>query len=253
MGALAQEARPAADGVMSGPWEGLAPATCLPDACFCEAVGDGLVRQPANTWSNAGFVVAGALMLWEWSKARQRGALTSVEALVFGVAVVLVGVTSALYHASLSFIGQTLDVQSMYLVVLLALAVNVDALRAPAPKRSMALYVAANVVLGVLLVTVPAVRRYAFALAIVAVLVTEGRVRLRGLRSGGLSLLLGAAGVQAVAFGIWVLDLTHTVCAPHSLVQGHAVWHLLGAVAAYGLWRSLRVATAAGALLRVAG
>ena len=41
-----------------------------------------------------------------------------------------------------------------------------------------------------------------------------------------------------VAFGIW--NLSHTDgpwCSPHSWLQGHAVWHLLGAVAAYELYR----------------
>ncbi len=103
-------------------WSDLAPATCLPEACFCEAVGDGLIRQPSNTWSNLGFCVAGLVMLREWRASRVRGAPSSAEALTFAIAVFLVGVTSGLYHASMSFIGQTLDVQSMDLVVLLALS-----------------------------------------------------------------------------------------------------------------------------------
>jgi len=40
-------------------WSDLAPATCLPDSCFCEAIGDGLIRQPSNTWSNPGFCLVG--------------------------------------------------------------------------------------------------------------------------------------------------------------------------------------------------
>ena len=221
-------------------WEGLSPATCLPDACFCEAVGDGLVRQPSNTWSSLGFCVVALLMLSQWRRERARGSLTSAEALTFIVAVMLVGVTSALYHASLTFFGQTLDVQSMYLVVLLALMVNVEALRRPPVSRALPLYVASNLALGVLLVTVPAVRRHAFGLALAGVVVTEVVVRLKRLRVNGLRFLLGALATQALAFAIWVLDLKKLVCEPHSLLQGHAAWHLLGAVATLLLWRSLR-------------
>jgi len=36
----------------------------------------------------------------------------------------------------------------------------------------------------------------------------------------------------ATAFLIWGLDISKTICNPHSPLQGHAVWHLLGAVAA---------------------
>ena len=46
-----------------------------------------------------------------------------------------------------------------------------------------------------------------------------------------------AAAVQGVAFGIWALDVGHVVCDPTSLLQGHAAWHLLGAGAAWCLWR----------------
>jgi len=65
-------------------------------------------------------------------------------------------------------------------------------------------------------------------------------LRTRVLRQRGLSLLLGAVAVQALAFVIWVLDLKRIVCAPESLRQGHAAWHLLGAVASVLLWRALR-------------
>ena len=109
-------------------WSDFEPATCMPDACFCEAVRDGLIRQPSNTWSNLGFCLAGVWMAVEWGRQRDVGGLRSVEAALFALAVFLVGVTSGLYHASLTFFGQTLDVQAMYLVVLLAFAVNVDAL-----------------------------------------------------------------------------------------------------------------------------
>ena len=57
-------------------------------------------------------------------------------------------------------------------------------------------------------------------------------------------------GAMALAFGIWNLSKTGGPwCDPHSLLQGHAVWHVLGAVAAfclYRLWASEREVTRAG-------
>lgn len=212
----------------------------MPDSCFCEAVRDAIVRQPANTWSNLGFCLAGAVMAVELVRRRDGRGVRPVEAAVFALAVFLVGVTSGFYHASLTFIGQTMDVQSMYLLALLAFAVNVDALRPGAPRRFGVLYVGLNVALGVLLIAVPVLRRYAFGLALGAIVVTEVMLRRRGLRDWPLAALFGAAAVQGVAFFIWAMDTTHTWCAPHSLVQGHAAWHLLGAVASYLLWRYYR-------------
>ncbi len=221
-------------------WDAFAQATCMPSDCFCEAVRDGWVRQPANTWSSLTFCVAAAVMALE----RRRG----VEAWAYVVAVFLVGVTSAAYHASLTFVGQTLDVQSMYLLVLAVVALNVDALRPGQPKRFLPLYLGSNAVLGVLLVVLPEVRRWAFAAVIALIVLTEWLLRSIKLRDWPVGLLVGAAAVQGVAYVSWILDTTHTACSPSSLLQGHALWHTLGAVAALLLWRYLKPAATAPAL-----
>ena len=221
-------------------WEDFAPASCLPDSCFCEAVRDGAIRQPSNTWSSLAFCVAGAAMAVELAR-RPAGRIRPVEAACFALAVFLVGATSALYHASLTFIGQWLDVQSMYLLVLACVAVNVDALRPGKPQpRFAAVYALSNVALGVLLYTAPPLRRYAFGVAILGIAVTELMLRRRQLRDWPLRPLAAATAVQGVAFGVWILDTTRTVCLPFSPVQGHAVWHALGAVATWALWRYYR-------------
>jgi predicted membrane channel-forming protein YqfA (hemolysin III family) len=43
---------------------------------------------------------------------------------------------------------------------------------------------------------------------------------------------------MAVAFLIWVVDWLRLVCTPDSFVQGHAIWHFLGALAAACLFKS---------------
>ena len=77
-------------------WEGWEPAPCMPDRCFCEAVGGGLIRQPSNAWSNLGFCVAGVLMLV--SSTRSAAAGSPRRAACFGIAVFLIG-ASGFYHA----------------------------------------------------------------------------------------------------------------------------------------------------------
>jgi hypothetical protein len=44
-------------------------------------------------------------------------------------------------------------------------------------------------------------------------------------------LFLAGVGLFALAFVIWILDNERILCAPAALAQGHAAWHLLGAVA----------------------
>jgi dihydroceramidase len=40
-----------------------------------------------------------------------------------------------------------------------------------------------------------------------------------------------------VAYVIWILDNTRLVCFENSLLQGHAIWHILGAVSVFFLHR----------------
>lgn len=221
-------------------WEGWSQATCMPDRCFCEAIGEGAIRQPANTWSSLAFCVAAVLVAVELRKGPGARGITQLQGWCFAVAAFIVGAGSAFYHASLTFLGQWIDVEGMYLLALVGVCANVDALRPGAPKRFVPLYFGLNAAMGVALATVPFLRRYAFFAAIIAIVATEVMVRKRGLRDWPPRPLYAAIGLMVVAFGIWGLDLTHTLCAPQSWVQGHAVWHVLGACATYALWRYYR-------------
>src|SRR6266481_825369 len=95
------------------------PATCRPDHCFCEAIHNGAVAQPANSWSNLGFVVVGLLI----AHARMRDDASPIAPYrrIYGYALVLIGLGSAFYHASLTFVGQLMDVSGMYILITFAL------------------------------------------------------------------------------------------------------------------------------------
>ena len=43
-------------------WQDWEPNRCQPDHCFCEALRDGPVMQPSNTYSNLGFVLVGLII-----------------------------------------------------------------------------------------------------------------------------------------------------------------------------------------------
>ena len=77
-----------------------------------------------------------------------------------------------------------------------------------------------------------------FALLLLAGLVMEIVLRTRG--SNRLDLRWGFASVATllVAFAIWNTGKDGgPLCDPHSLLQPHAVWHLLDALAAWLLFR----------------
>jgi hypothetical protein len=108
-----------------GTWE---PATCLKTGCFCESAGEqSPVRQPANTYSSLAFVFSGMIVL---SQMRNHAAsrLPSVYSAIMGISSIVIGVGSAFYHASLTFIGQFFDVFGMFLLAAFMLVAALVAL-----------------------------------------------------------------------------------------------------------------------------
>jgi hypothetical protein len=232
---------------LPAPWVAWRPATCMPDACFCEAIGDGFIRQPIDTWSNLAFVLLGLLILedvWRPSSARSNLlAQRRVYGIVYAVAVMLIGLGSWFYHASLTFVGQWFDVMGMYLLGTFMVLYNVARLR-PLSGRAFAVsYVLFNLALGLSLIVVPELRRYLFGILLVVTMALEYSNRVSSIRRESLTgrrnpvspdlRYFGAALlVYVLAQIIWTLDLNHIVCDPADLLQGHAVWHVLTALSA---------------------
>ena len=82
-------------------------------SAFCEALRGDLVNQPANTFSNLGFVLAGLTIGW---RGRKNPQLMDGMVGFFACVVVLLGPASAAMHASGTVLGQNLDLTSMFLI-----------------------------------------------------------------------------------------------------------------------------------------
>jgi hypothetical protein len=218
-------------------WSVWKPATCMPAHCFCEAVHSGAVAQPANTWSSFGFVLVGLLVIGQSREDVRRlrsSMMTRQRAypMVYGIALVVIGLGSAFYHASLTIAGQFVDVMGMYLLACFILLYNVSRLTALNGKTFVLACLALNLVLAYVLLEFPALRRYIFGAIVIAALLPEYRVRKQKKPQINGFFLQAAWWILIVAFTIWTLDITKVLCNPNSWLQGHALWHLLGALAA---------------------
>ncbi len=215
-------------------WADYAPATCRTTHCFCEAPRKGhLVLQPANSWSSYGYAVGGFLMITLARSRDWRSGFVRPAATVFGMTAIFVGLGSVLLHATLSLWGQFFDVMGMYLVSGFMLVSAIAQWQGYSDKRATILYMAVIGTLITVLAAMPEVRRWLFAVVLLAAITLElGFARSRR-PNVVLSYFMLGMTVQAVAFAIWNLDQFGWFCSPKSLIQGHAIWHLLGATA---LW-----------------
>lgn len=220
---------------LAGPdWSRFAPASCTETRCFCEMPRTGaLLLQPANSFSSFGYVFAGLLMVLLARSRDRRSAFPPPAAAVLGLAAMIVGIGSVLLHATLTLWGQFFDLLGMYLVSGFFLVSALARWRNIPDRRAMVYYALLCAVLVAILYALPEVRRWLFAVVLLAAIILElvfARPRRHQVWTG-----YYVAGLIAnvVAFTIWNLDQRGQLCSPESLLQGHAVWHLLGAVA---LW-----------------
>jgi hypothetical protein len=211
-------------------------------ANFCEAPRGGWVRQPANTLSNAGFVLAGLLIAHRAGRTSGDGVMPATVATFYACVVVSLGPASAAMHATQSEWGGHLDMLSMYLVAGFAAAWAWSRWTRRGTTAFVVAYVvcvAVCEVVGLWPDPVPVVHysgNLAFGMLLVAAVVLETRTWRRGGTVVALRYGVVALAAMLVAFVVWLLSNAGW-CDPDSLVQGHAAWHLLCAAAAYWLYR----------------
>jgi hypothetical protein len=203
------------------------PASCLPDRCFCEHVAATWPRQPANTWSSLAFLAVALWVLFAPRRALSRGLQ-----LAYAACLVALGLSSCAFHATLSFVGQWLDVTSMYAFASLLLAVQLPLCGLVAERWRTLTFGLPTVVSALLAAFVPASRRVLFDVLLGLALLTLALLAYGKWRHAQRRALRVALGLLVVAGAVWVADLRHLWCEPSSLLQGHAVWHVLTAGAA---------------------
>jgi hypothetical protein len=211
---------------------------------FCEAARDAVVLQPANTLSNVGFVVAGLAIARRAGQARTTIVAKPRLAAAFGVVVALLGPASAAMHATQSALGGHLDLLSMYLVAAFASSYAVTRCLHRGDGFFAGLFVAVVLVCELVeripghVPVVDIAANLAFGVFLLVALAGEAVLWRRGTTARDIRWGFASAGALALAFGIWNLAKDGTpFCHPDSLLQGHAAWHLLCAVAAYAVYR----------------
>jgi hypothetical protein len=212
---------------------------------FCEAARPGWPKQPANSFSNVGFVVVGLVIAWHAGRPERLGDVLPRHgglATAYACVVVLLGPASAAMHATQSAAGGHLDVLSMYVLASYTAAYALmrwfrrDRLFL---AQVFSLGVAGCELVGTYSRAIPVVMfagNVAFGVLLLTAMLLEVALWRRGGTRTDPRWAIAAVGTLLVAFAIWVTT-QHTWCDPHSLLQGHAAWHLLGAASAYLLFR----------------
>lgn len=216
---------------MSCPWASLEPANLR----FCEAPLCSWITQPADTWTNVGFLVVAGWVLW---RARRDG----VPILRWlGWIAVATGLGSAAFHATSTLAGQLVDQNVMLLESSLFIALNVARWRRRSGRVVAGVFVAALAPAAILLAVFTEAGVILFAAQVVVFLSIELRlfVRDRGATRYGALATVGA--LFAASWGVWWLDRLKILCDPDNHVfTAHGLWHFLGALSFVFWYRHYR-------------
>lgn len=232
-------------GFAAAGWPGAVNGCVAHGTCFCEAFRNGWVRQPANTWSNLGFIAVGLAIAAQPGRLRLGAELQRTAAPnpmtagafypgLYAAVVALLGPGSMALHASMTSEGGRWDVLSMYLWVSFCIAYGVMR-AAPCGRAGFA------ALHGSLVALLAASlwghwnvdSNVTFGLLCAAFFGSEVAVWLRRRELKQQRAWLLAAGLSfGSAFAVWLPSrrLDGPLCHPHSLLQGHAAWHLLCAL-----------------------
>lgn len=225
----------------------LGPATGT-GAVFCEASRPGLIKQPSNTFSNLGFIVAGLVIAWQLSKGQFSQNHNSITqgwfyGTFFSCLTILLGPGSMAMHATEAASGGFFDMLSMYLVASFTVAYAVERFFDLRPLHFTAVF---SAVLGTCIwanfqpyqIVFDFFGNTAFAFFIgvttVVELLNSTLKKMEHERKWGY-LSLGTLLVSLLIWNLWKND--SPLCDPQSWFQGHAIWHLLDALAVYFLFR----------------
>ena len=214
---------------------------------FCESFQPGLIKQTANTWSNVGFIIAGLSIAWLLMKrtfAHNNNSITQnpIYGTFYASIVVFLGPGSMAMHASGGDLGGFFDMLSMYLVASFTVAYAAERFFKLSPIYFVGIFVILltfciwadgqpyHIIMDFFGDTV-------FMFLIISTIVLEAlNSFIRKMQHKKLWAIAAALSLGA-AFAIWSVSLTDgCFCDPHSLVQGHAIWHVLDALAAFCLF-----------------
>lgn len=240
-------------------WGGF-PVSGPVDQYFCENANMlALCREPINTWTNLPFIflatvfaLTGLRDLRYYSRVNMMAYLP-VYSFLFAVGSLYMFIGSSLFHASLTTLGEQMDLSAVFFLTLLPFiynahkAYNIQRYGNPVrtTKRAIVLFLAILLFMFFMLTVFKWQIETLYMVPILIFLTATGighmilkhpgKSDTRYLAISGVLMLLGIV--------FFTFDRHKIACDGDSLIQFHALWHLLCAASVYTLYLYLRSET----------
>lgn len=193
---------------------------------WCEETICSWTNEPANAWSNVAFFIA-AFLIYKKTPLKK-----------YALSVFLMGLGSFFFHASNNYFSQIIDFVGMYVWACYLLNLNLLRLQWIPEKEKNYWYFGWIVFFTVL---IPLCRLIHFPyqnlIVILGLLIILTELKCAKVEKDlvkNYKPLLMTLVIIIIAETLSLLDLTRVICDPKNhFIQGHAVWHVLCALATY--------------------
>ena len=186
---------------------------------FCEEALCAWIREPANTWTNIGYLIVGILL---WRKRKEHNLYY-----YFSFASIFLAFGSGIFHMSNAIWGKKLDVMAMYLVSSTSIFLSLQK-RISINERNFFLGFLCLNIIGYPLIGWGKAGGIFFLLQVIFVILHEiTYAQENPLSTEKKNLLIKIVCVFFGSFTLSQLDQTGILCDPKNhILTGHGIWHL---------------------------
>lgn len=207
------------------PWYDAQQTYGAPNVNWCEPTQCATINEPANTWSNLGFIFIGIILVRK---------LREAPISWFPLAVVVMGILSGVYHASNNYLTQFLDFVGMYFMMSFLLAFNFNRVFRFFQFKFFTVYwffVFVNTMIFMIFDILDIPPQQTMLMNVVPIVVFD---LMAGISEGSFrryKYFLLAVVFIGVAQACAIADIQRMYCDPsHPWLHGHVLWHILGSV-----------------------
>lgn len=218
------------------PWYDITEKTGAPNIKWCEETLCQIVTEPANTWSNIGYLIAALFVSYLAYKHKHNSNLKQ-----FGPIIFFMGAMSLFYHASNFYGSQILDFIGMFFFVGWAIGMNLMRLGKiksnQVPWFNLGL---ASVYTGAMHAMYISEIKFQVIVLISGFIILTTEILAKKVTPIKYGWFITSIALLIVAFGFSISDNTRTWCNPTEhgwFSQGHAMWHWVAAIAMFTIYK----------------
>ena len=219
----------------SCPWFPITESHGAPNIKWCEETLCQLITEPANTWSNLGYLIVGLVLTYLAFKKNHNSNIKQYGPIIF-----LMGAGSYYYHMSNFYTSQIVDFLGMFFFVGWVIGTNLIRLGKLQFKNlwKFNLGLAAFYTLGMHIMYKTGIKFQMIVLISGFIIITT-EIMARKIQKISYKWFFASLVFLTAAFSFSISDNRRIWCDPSQhgwFSQGHAVWHWLGAISMIAIY-----------------